>query len=411
MLIVLIKEQVFTRIDYRSGIGTTEICRFGDKESMSILKQASIAVLGTAFVTLGTGEVAKAIVTPDESVSGLVDPFDFSGVAALTGAGNFYCSSSLLPGGLHLLTAAHCLINQNGEFYPDTVGSTTAIFNLDNEPIFSSDFTISPNTNTMFEEIAVTDFFVFPDFNTFSLEGDIAILKLAKPAPTSIEQYDIYRGSDEISQIFTIVGYGDTGIGSEGFDESLFDGRKRFGQNQFDAFIDIFSGASQLPEEFFPKDTTSQLLFDFDNGNLENDAFGVHFGIPDLGLGLNEVTPGQGDSGGPSFLFDDEGNKLIAGITSYGFSDVWDINGDGIIDIRLFPDNPITDVVIEGVANASFGEFAGNTRVSTYANFIDDVMAGKVRPTASVPEPSSILGTIIVGTWGASILQRRKNKQ
>jgi len=263
----------------------------------------------------------------------------------------------------------------------------------------------------MFEEIAVTDFFVFPDFNTFSLEGDIAILKLAKPAPTSIEQYDIYRGSDEISQIFTIVGYGLTGIGSEGFDESLFDGSKRFGQNQFDAFIDIFQGASQLPEEFFPKDTTGQLLFDFDNGNPENDAFGVHFGIPDLGLGFNEVSIAPGDSGGPSFLLDDEGNKLVAGITSFGFSDVWDTDEDGIINIRLFPDNPITDVVIEGVANASFGEFAGVTRVSAYASFIDDVMAGKVRPTASVPEPSSILGTIIFGTWGANTLRKRKNKQ
>lgn len=378
---------------------------------MSNLKQASMAMLGTAFITLGTGEVAKAIVTPNQSVNALVNPFDFSGVAALTGADKFYCSSSLLPGGLYLLTAAHCLINPKGEFYPDTVGSTTAIFNLDNEPIFSSNGTILSNTNTIFEKIAVTDFFVFPDFNGIYPDGDIAVLKLAKPAPLGIEQYDIYRGADEIGQIFTLVGYGLTGIGSEGFDESLFDGSKRFGQNQFDAFIDIFKGASQIPEEFFPKNTTSQLVFDFDNGNPENDAFGVHFGISDLGLGLNEVTPASGDSGGPSFLLDDEGNKLIAGITSYGFSDVWDTDGDGIIDTRLFPDNLITDVVIEGDANASFGEFAGVTRVSTYASFIDDVMAGKVRPTASVPEPSSVLGTLIFGIWSVFSLVKTKKKR
>jgi len=373
---------------------------------MSILKQASIAVLGTAFVTVGTGEVAKAIITPDESVNALVDPFDFTGVAFLqTGLGS--CSGSLLTGGLHILTAAHCFINEQGQFDVSSVGNTTAIFNLSNEQ----------PPNTIFEAITVTDFFVFPGWNPQSMgggdDGDIAVLKLAKPAPTAIEQYDIYRGTDEIGQIFTMVGYGLTGTGSQGFDYSELDsanidGRKRFGQNQFDAFRDIFNGFDQLPDLAISQ---GQLLFDFDNGNPENDFFGVHFGISDLGLGLNEVTPGPGDSGGPSFLLDDEENKLIAGINSYGLSDVWDTNLDGIIDTRLFPDNPITDVVIEGDGNASFGEFAGVMRVSTYASFIDDVMAGKVRPTASVPEPSSILGTLIFGTWGASTLRKRKNKQ
>ncbi|MFW5765748.1 MAG: trypsin-like serine protease [Coleofasciculus sp.] len=372
---------------------------------MSILKQASIAVLGTAFVTLGTGEVAKAIITPDESVNALVDPFDFSGVAALTIEQQVFCTSSLLPGSLHLLTAAHCIADKNGQVYPDLLGNTRAIFSLSNEPLF-------PSTNGIFENIEVSDFFVFPGWKPESIyagdDGDIAVLKLAKQAPTAIEQYDIYRGTDEIGQIFTMVGYGLTGTGYQGFDIINFDGSKRFGKNKFEAFRDIFNDFAQLPDLTISQ---GQLLFDFDNGNPENDAFGVHFGIHDLGLGLNEVTPGPGDSGGPSFLLDDEGNKLIAGITSYGLSDVWDIDRDGIIDTRLFPDNPITDVVIEGHANASFGEFAGVTRVSTYASFIDDVMAGKVRPTASVPEPSSILGTIIVGTWGASILRKRKNKQ
>ena len=371
---------------------------------MSILKQASIAVLGTAFVTVGTGEVAKAIITPDESVDALVDPFDFTGVAFLqTGLG--FCSGSLLTGGLHILTAAHCLTNSNGQLDPNVVGNTTAIFSLSNEPLF-------PSPNGIFENIEVSDFFVFPGWKPESIyagdDGDIAVLKLAKPAPTAIEQYDIYRGTDEIGQIFTMVGYGLTGTGYQGFDISNFDGSKRFGKNKFEAFRDIFNDFAQLPDLTISQ---GQLLFDFDNGNPENDAFGVHFGIHDLGLGFNEVNTALGDSGGPSFLLDDEGNKLIAGITSYGFSDVWDTNGDGIIDTRLFPNNPITDVVIEGDGNASFGEFAGVMRVSAYASFIDDVMAGKVRPTASVPEPSSILGTLIFGTWGASILRKRKNKQ
>ncbi|EDX72177.1 Trypsin, putative [Coleofasciculus chthonoplastes PCC 7420] len=370
---------------------------------MSILNKSSITGAGLALTILGTGGTAHAIVVYDESVNALVEPFDFTGVAFLE-TGSSFCSGSLLTGGLHILTAAHCFMNQNGQFDLNVVGQTRAIFNLSNESLFTN--------QPIFEAIAVSDFFIFPGFDLrFSIEGDLAILKLSKPASSRIDQYDIYRKTDEIAQNFTIVGYGDTGIGSEGFDPELFDGRKRFGQNQFDAFIDVFQGASQLPEEYFPKNTTSQLLFDFDNGNPENDAFGVHFGIHDLGLGNQEVSPGPGDSGGPSFLLDDEGNKLIAGITSFGFSDVWDTDEDRIIDIPLFPDNPITDVVIEGVANASFGEFAGVTRVSTYASFIDDVVAGKVRPTASVPEPSSILGTFILGTWGASTLLRRKNKQ
>ncbi len=377
---------------------------------MSILKQASIAVLGTAFVTVGTGEVAKAIITPDESVNALVDPFDFSGVAALTIEQQVFCTSSLLPDGLHLLTAAHCVADENGQVYPVLVGNTTATFNLYNEPLFLS-------LNGIFENIKVSDFFVFPGWNPQSMgggdDGDIAVLKLAKPAPTAIEQYDIYRGTDEIGQIFTMVGYGLTGTGSQGFDYSELDsanidGRKRFGQNQFDAFRDIFNGFDQLPDLAISQ---GQLLFDFDNGNPENDFFGVHFGISDLGLGLNEVTPGPGDSGGPSFLLDDEGNKLIAGINSYGLSDVWDTNLDGIIDTRLFPDNPITDVVIEGDGNASFGEFAGVMRVSAYASFIDDVMAGNVRPTASVPEPSSLLGTLMFSILSIFSLGKTQNKR
>lgn len=353
---------------------------------MATLKKSSMVMAVAALTVLGAGGTAQAIIAQDESVDILVDPFDFSGVAFLLLGSEASCTGSLLTGGLHILTAAHCLTDQNGQLISSLVGNTTAIFNLSNDPLFD------PSITPVDAEIAVSEFFIFPGWTGAGInnEGffrgdDIAVLKLAEPAPMGIEQYDIYRDRDEVSQIFTVVGYGNTGTGAEGQDPLSVDGRKRFGENRFDALIDIF------PFEVIPG---SQLLFDFDNGTAANDAFGFFFGelYPDLiDTGLEpirrEVNIAQGDSGGPSFL-----GNLIAGVTSYGYS-------PGISP----PD-------IDNELNFSFGEFASVTRVSNYASFVDNAIAGKAHSAISVPEPSSILGTIVFGAWGASTLLKRKDK-
>ena len=95
------------------------------------------------------------------------------------------------------------------------------------------------------------------------------------------------------------------------------------------------------------------LLYDFDNGLAENDAFGVFFGNSDLGLGIEEVSSAFGDSGGPTIV-----DGKITGVTSY------------ILSLTI--GSKTSDIT--GKLDSSFGEFSGDTRVSKYTHFIDNAM-------------------------------------
>ena len=54
-----------------------------------------------------------------------------------------------------------------------------------------------------------------PDYDNQS-NNDLAIVWLSIPASVGANRYNIYRSSDEIGQSFTILGYGQTGLGSTG---------------------------------------------------------------------------------------------------------------------------------------------------------------------------------------------------
>jgi secreted trypsin-like serine protease len=356
---------------------------------MSILKQASIVALGSALTALGTGGAAKAIIVSDSLNNHLVSPGEFSGVAQLaaldTGAG--FCTSSLLTGGSYLLTAAHCIADETGKFDTTWFNNTAAIFNLSSGSA----------------SVPIVDFFIHPDFNgNLGRGNDIALVKLGELAPADAQQYDLYRDTDEVNQIFTILGYGLTGTGNQGVTEDSAFGIKLIGQNRFEALEDIFQDSTIIPG--------SQLVFDFDNGQPENDLLGVHFGINDTGLGIQEVNAAPGDSGGPSFI-----GNLIAGITSWGDSDAM-VLPDGTV-VPRFLDGKIADIkpgpnpLQPTNSNSSFGEWTNVARVSSYTSFIDDVVAGKVRSSVSVPEPSSVLGIIGLGIWSAFSFGKTRKRQ
>lgn len=343
-------------------------------------KNQSIALVGAIFVGLGNAEIGQAIVTVENPENYRVAPGDFSGVVSLNNSQNpeevpAYCTGSLLKGGLYLLTAAHCIKREDGgSLYIDRINNTTANFNL----------------STGFVSRPVVDFFIHPEYDGNLLNGnDVSVLQLGEPAPIEAQQYDIYSGTDEVGQIFTKLGYGAIGTGNTGEDlNSNLPGSLGYsGKNQFDASGDMFAGLP-LFDGLVPN---SQLLYDFDNGEAENDAFGVHFGINDLGLGINEVNQGAGDSGGPIFI-----DNSIAGITSYQLGD-WEV----------FTNGSQTD--IDSRLNGTFGEFAGAARASSYASFVEDAIAGKVRSVKSVPEPSpSYVVWIIVSAGGATFLGKHK---
>ncbi|MHA7648055.1 trypsin-like serine protease [Nitrosopumilus sp. S4] len=266
-------------------------------------------------------------------------PLDGAGLLILTRSdGIFGCTGGLLWTGEHVLTAAHCVTNDIGN---NVLQSGTVTFEGDS------------GTETIAIDATATK--VHNQWNGDVLKGnDVAVLKLVSVPTNDVTRYQIDRdGSNDVGAIVEKVGYGRSGNGNDG--DILDFGDKRNGQNQYDDVADTMLKALGLKAKahFVPG---SVLQYDFDNGIPSNDAFGFFFNNNDLGLGSNEVNSASGDSGGPAIS-----NGEIIGITSYGVT-------------LTFNDGTTSD--INKILDSSFGEFSGDTRVSKYAGFIDNSVAG-----------------------------------
>ena len=259
---------------------------------------------------------------------------DYDGVTRLLlnrSDGTFICSGVLLNNGRDILTAAHCLTDDNGNLITNSVN---ALFQLPTGSV----------------SLAATQINVHPDWDgDFGIGNDLALISLDQFAPAEIPRHGIYIDTDEVGRVVDKAGYGRSGQGNDG--DILGSGTKRAGQNVYDALGDVLDpvgGLSPLPG--------AQLAYDFDDGNSAHDAFGFFdsalgtSGLDGLGLGSDEVMSAPGDSGGPTFI-----DNLVAGITSYG--------------LRLnLVGNQSSDV--DASLNSSFGEFAVDTRVSYFADWI-----------------------------------------
>lgn len=259
----------------------------------------------------------------------------FDGVVKLTlsrSDGLISCTGALLNNGRDILTAAHCLTDKAGNLI------ATSSFSL---------FQTAYGASSLY----ANDFTVHPDWNgNFNTGNDVAIIHLGRLAPYGATGYELYRDADEVGQVMTRAGYGLSGTGDTG--ATLPSGTKRSGMNTYDVLADVFAGA--LDTVPLPG---SQLVYDFDDGSIAHDAF-EFFGsllgtrnINNRGLGNDEVMAAPGDSGGPAFI-----NNQIAGITSYGLRLANFLGNSSDVDSEL---------------NASFGEFAFDTRVSYFADWID----------------------------------------
>ena len=315
---------------------------------LGVVAQPAVAGLAEPPI-LGT--VQPLLTTAGNPGDYTTSPDQFDGVGRLhtnRTDGSFLCSSSLLSGGRYLLTAAHCVSDDNG------------VFNTNSATVHFDD--VGGTVSLQVIDYLIPD--AWTDYGGDPLSGaDIAVLELAQEAPDAVTRYDIYRDTDEVGQVGTKVGYGRSGTGSTG--DTLASGTKRSGQNLYDATGDLLLQATghTANDDYLPG---AVLQYDFDNGDTANDAFGF-FGLDDLGLGLNEVNSASGDSGGATFI-----DGLIAGVTSYGLR----LGGSASRDV-------------DGALNSSFGEFSGDTRVSFYADWIDDIIG----PTA-IPLPGTLLLTL-----------------
>ena len=318
-----------------------------------IKKLFSVTLACLSFVAME--KVARAIITVDNPDNHLVPVDDFTGVVSLQISGEHLCTGSLLDGGMHILTAAHCITG-----------------NLTGEPIDIDDIVVEFLLPEGLFNRTLNNVFISPDWSgeasiiPFIEGGDIAILEMTTQAPEQAEQYPIFRDMDEIGQIVEIIGYGNYGVGSTGEIVGTRGDKKIVGRNQFEAMLNDFEGILPVLDI---ASAGSQLMIDFDDGLPQHDTFGIFIGINDLGLGEQEVFGARGDSGSPAFI---EGK--IAGVLSLRA---------GARFIGSPPD-------INTFEDSSFGEVSGYSRVSEYAGFIDSVVA------TSVPEPSSVLGLLTI---------------
>jgi hypothetical protein len=303
------------------------------------------------------------------------------GLLMNTTQGGFVCSGTLLPDRQSILTAAHCVSDGAGTANPI---STTVFF----QPPAGLPATTSIYNNPSATAIQVTQYFVNAGYTGEVIDqNDIAVLRLASPAPDWAIAHGIYTG-DLTGADFTVAGYGNRGFGT-GTGGGGSTGRLRTGDNTYDyawgnaAFGGFFTDEVGGENFFGFADVEFSYVSDFDSGLAANDAAGLIAGavgapgvFDDLGRGDREVGVAGGDSGGPNFI-----NGLISGVNSYGLSFGASF-GDGTAGL-----------------NSSFGEFSGYVPTYIHADFIN---------AALVPEPGTYL-LMALGLAGvAGVARRRK---
>lgn len=277
------------------------------------------------------------------------------GVVRLT-SGSASSTGSLLYDGRAILTSAH--------FLPAQQNFISVIF----------------ETKSGLQSFSTNNFTRHPGYDALNSNNDLAIIWLNQPAPIHANRYQIYRDSNEIGQIFTLVGYGKTGTGNTGATVSLSPPARIKAQNEFDADASLLKSTLGSLIGWNPLPNT-QLMADFDNGNSANDALGQLIGQRGLGLGLSEGLIASGDSGGPAFI-----DSKIAGVASYTAS----IKGFG----SIAPD-------IDSQSNSSFGEVAAWQRVSHYQQWIDQTIRANFQQAPSSRE--QVKTSVIEGDFGTTV--------
>lgn len=311
---------------------------------------------------------------PPDSPGAHVDPngpsSPYSGVVSINIVydGNSFICSGALVGKRTVVSAGHCV---------DTDGNGTLIDI--NKPgnsvrvVFNNSAT--PGAYTLISASAVSMNPAYQGFGNcpagvpgFCVNDDVSVITLAKDAPANAQIYSIANNEMETGQQITMVGYGTSGNGVDGFNVSPSFFTKRVGYNVMDLF-DLDD------EQNFAAGKKEVWYADFDGNGI--DTFCTMFGVctPALGNSM-ESGIGGGDSGGPSFI---------------------DLNGQ----LVLAATNTFTGY-FDGQTPGTFGSYMGGIVLGTYEQYL---ISASVDSLTFVPEPGSLA---LLGLGAVMLLRSRR---
>ena len=293
-------------------------------------------------------------VTPSSDLRNRALPGEGLDGVVRVASGGYYGTGVLLYDGHAVLTAAHLFGS----------GSSAAAVHFE--------------TTAGAQTIQASQVLIHPGNDTASENNDLALVWLSSPAPLAAERHELYRQSDEIGQVVTLVGYGKPGTGAGGTVAYSGEPLRQKANNRIDADVGLLKQHLGTGMAWNPEAGT-QFVADFDNGTPLNDALGLLLGLSDLGVpGEGIISPG--DSGGPAFI-----DGRVAGIASYTTS---------LSTNRDAPD-------IDTEVNSSYGEVAAWQRVSAYQQWIDESLRQHYPDAPTTP--SEVRKALPEGNSGVSL--------